>query len=234
MNPIRPQKQTKGRSNGVKTFSSKSKSPLTRFIVFSSVFHLFLFGTNYVFGSFYASPQFAIEVAPTSMDVAIIEEMKDNPPQAEDKITDILTVQENVPENLPKEEVKKSSPKEEAKEVSDKETPEYPKEVFLPGESKPEKGALKSVSPDYMRNPAPRYPQEARQRGWQGVVVLNVLVNAAGYSTKVEVDKGSGHIVLDQEALKTVQTWRFRPARMGNIRIESLVLIPIRFSLEMK
>lgn len=93
-------------------------------------------------------------------------------------------------------------------------------------------GAVTEAKPNYLRNPAPPYPLEAREKGWQGVVILRVLVDKTGYTIKVDKEKSSGYDILDESALKTVKSWRFRPAQLGALPVESLVRIPIRFELE--
>ena len=93
-------------------------------------------------------------------------------------------------------------------------------------------GAITEAKPNYLRNPAPPYPWEARQNGWQGVVLLKVSVDRSRRAVTVEKEHGSGYDVLDQSALKTVKNWRFRPAQMGAMPVESTVLVPIRFELE--
>lgn len=93
-------------------------------------------------------------------------------------------------------------------------------------------GAITEAQPFYLRNPAPSYPLKARQNGWEGTVLLRIFVNKDGYPVKVEVEKSSGHTVLDEAALKTVKRWKFRPAQLGNIPVESYVRVPVRFDLE--
>lgn len=185
---------------------------LSRFVVFSSVCHFLLVGSNSFIGLFYSKPQFTVQTAPTSVDVTLVEELKVEPRKEE-----IVEIKEDTPGILiPKEEIQ-IPPKEES-----------PKPV--PVDSL--RGAITETTPNYIKNPAPPYPLKARQNGWQGVVVLKVLVSVAGQSLQVEVEKSSGYSVLDEAAIKTVKIWRFRPAEIGNIPIESLVRVPIRFILE--
>lgn len=96
----------------------------------------------------------------------------------------------------------------------------------------PLRGAVTEVKPNYMRNPAPVYPREARQNGWEGVVLLEVLVNKSGETGDVIIKQSSGYNSLDRAALQAVKSWRFRPARLENRPIESSVQIPIRFKME--
>jgi protein TonB len=93
-------------------------------------------------------------------------------------------------------------------------------------------GAITEAKPNYLRNPAPPYPWEARQKGWQGVVILKVIVDRSGNPKNVEKEKGSGYAILDESALKTVKQWRFHPAQYGALPVESLVRVPVRFELE--
>jgi len=81
-------------------------------------------------------------------------------------------------------------------------------------------------------NRIPRYPEDARERGWEGVVVLNVSVGADGRADSVRVSRGSGHAVLDHAAADAVRRWRFEPARRAGMPVAAAVDVPIRFRLE--
>jgi len=86
--------------------------------------------------------------------------------------------------------------------------------------------------PKYGENPKPPYPQEARNKGYQGKVKLKVEVLPDGRVGEVELNESSGYEVLDQSALATVKRWRFIPARKGNVPISCWVNIPIKFELQ--
>jgi protein TonB len=82
-------------------------------------------------------------------------------------------------------------------------------------------------------NPAPRYPSDARLRNQQGTVLLRVLVAADGSVERIELGQSSGFDSLDQAAIETVRdSWRFVPAENDGAKLESWVIVPIRFSLE--
>ncbi|MBI4527309.1 MAG: energy transducer TonB [Deltaproteobacteria bacterium] len=85
--------------------------------------------------------------------------------------------------------------------------------------------------PSYTHNPKPEYPERARREGWQGTVLLRVLVDEKGNSKSIEVNRSSGFEALDHAAIQTVTRWRFSPARYGERRVESWVRIPIVFRL---
>lgn len=86
--------------------------------------------------------------------------------------------------------------------------------------------------PGYFRNPAPPYPEEARRLKQQGLTLLEVRVNPEGRVAEARIRQSSGFPLLDQAALKGVQSWKFKPATLGGIRVENLVLVPIRFQLK--
>jgi protein TonB len=92
-------------------------------------------------------------------------------------------------------------------------------------------GALTKAKPSYLRNPPPRYPEISRRLGEEGVVLLFVVVDREGSAVEVRVDKGSGHSLLDEAAVKAVKRWKFEPARLGPLPVESKVRIPVRFQL---
>ena len=94
-----------------------------------------------------------------------------------------------------------------------------------------EGGGYRNGNPTHLRNPAPRYPIEARRLGQQGLVVLVVQVDRAGRPTSVELKQRSGFPLLDESALTAVRRWTFRPAWIGGMTVESIVEVPIRFVL---
>ena len=88
------------------------------------------------------------------------------------------------------------------------------------------------AKPDYIQNPPPPYPPLAKQMRQEGIVMLSVDVNKEGAPINIEIIKSSGYRLLDQAALKAVRYWKFQPGSIGNIPVESMVTVPIRFRLE--
>jgi TonB family protein len=86
--------------------------------------------------------------------------------------------------------------------------------------------------PRYAVNPRPPYPDEAREKGYEGNVLLKVEVLPNGRVGHIEVKRTSGYEILDQSALLTVTQWRFIPARKGGEAIPFWVNIPIKFYLQ--
>jgi protein TonB len=94
------------------------------------------------------------------------------------------------------------------------------------------RGGGNGARPSYAENPKPTYPQEAREKGHQGEVVLRVEVLVNGQVGQIEIKKSSGYELLDHSALTTVKQWRFIPAKKGEASIPLWVNIPIKFQLQ--
>ena len=86
--------------------------------------------------------------------------------------------------------------------------------------------------PMYRKNTPPQYPLLARRRGYQGKVLLEVLVKKDGRAGSIRLARSSGYEVLDRAAIKGVRNWLFHPAKRGNELVEMWVEIPIRFQLK--
>ena len=185
--------------------------------VFSSILFASFLGHMVLIGagsSLSPSPQYAVEQAPSSMEVVLLTERKVKEKQPEpEKIIAIKDPSAQAFKLL----------KEKEKEIKKQEQ----KPVYVP----PIQGAVTEVKPAYLKNPAPVYPEYARTQGWEGSVLLKVFVNTDGTVGQIVVDRSSGHKILDGAALKTVKTWQFLPARMGKLSFSSWIKIPIRFRL---
>lgn len=85
------------------------------------------------------------------------------------------------------------------------------------------------VSPPIPTNrPAPPYSEKARMVGLQGTAVLWVVVNAQGTVEQTRVVKALG-LGLDQNALRTVRTWKFEPATRNGVPVPVRVMIEVAF-----
>ena len=92
--------------------------------------------------------------------------------------------------------------------------------------------SLRQARPLYRTNPNPRYPPMARRRGYQGTVVLEVLVDRNGSVGDLQVFKSSGYSILDRAAIDSVKKWTFEPGMRGNKNVDMWVRVPIRFELQ--
>jgi len=93
-------------------------------------------------------------------------------------------------------------------------------------------GTLHSAVSRYRQTPPPVYPQAARQKGYEGLVLISVEILENGASGQLIVKKSSGYAVLDQAALRAVKKWKFIPAVKNNVRIRTWGDVPIRFVLQ--
>jgi periplasmic protein TonB len=84
----------------------------------------------------------------------------------------------------------------------------------------------------YRHNPKPAYPVAARRRGQEGLVTLRVKVTDQGRASSVNLKRSSGFPLLDEAALKAVRDWRFDPARVGSLAVESEIEVPVHFELK--
>jgi TonB family protein len=61
----------------------------------------------------------------------------------------------------------------------------------------------------------PQYPTEARNQGWKGQARLAVDVDANGNVTNVRLINSSGHLELDEAAIRQARQWKFTPSASG-------------------
>lgn len=78
-----------------------------------------------------------------------------------------------------------------------------------------------------------RYPIVARQRGWEGIVVVLVTMAAKGAAPYVSLGQSSGFELLDQEALELVSKAVQTAEVPGSLRNRQFSLsLPIHYRLE--
>ncbi len=82
----------------------------------------------------------------------------------------------------------------------------------------------------YIEPPQPRYPPESRRSGEEGLVILRVLINEIGHVARVDVERSSGHVRLDEAARLAVERALFRPYVENGVPRMALATIPIEFS----
>ncbi|MFC1824356.1 energy transducer TonB, partial [Thermodesulfobacteriota bacterium] len=95
----------------------------------------------------------------------------------------------------------------------------------------PTPAPLQEAVPLYKQNPPPEYPRLARRRGYQGRVLLEVLVNQEGKVQDLRLLQSSGFPVLDRAAMASVRKWGFEPGRKGDDAVDMWVKVPVRFQL---
>jgi len=106
------------------------------------------------------------------------------------------------------------------------------KETDKEGETLSGKQIIREARPLYRSNPPPKYPVLARRKGFQGNVLLEVLVGPIGNVIDLRVLSSSGHPILDRAAKSSVKNWTFEPGMRGQEKVEMWVRVPIRFELK--
>ena len=182
------------------------------FIVALSLHLLLFFITGKIF---MASAQYSVQTSSGSIDVNLVAAPKSetvkSPEPIQEKQEEAIQVPKTVTEVPAKEQNEAKS-------------------------SNPNVGVRVEANPDYshsrFHNLPPPYPELAKQMKQEGLVVLTVDVNREGKPTNVAIEQSSNYPMLDQAALKAVRRWRFQPGRIGDLPIDSKVVVPIRFRLE--
>ncbi len=91
---------------------------------------------------------------------------------------------------------------------------------------------LQKAIPMYRQNKQPLYPAMAKRRGYEGEILLNVLVNPEGKVALIKIQRSSNHQSLDTAALEAVKNWLFVPATDGGRPFSMWVTVPIEFRLQ--
>ncbi len=94
--------------------------------------------------------------------------------------------------------------------------------VFQPG------GGVSTPIPIYQ--PDPPYTEQAREAKFQGDVVVEIVVQADGSVSDVQVVKPAG-LGLDESALKTVRTWKFKPGMKNGHPVAVQMIVDVSFRL---
>jgi protein TonB len=75
-------------------------------------------------------------------------------------------------------------------------------------------------------NHPPAYPTQARLQRQQGQVVLQYFVTPGGEVSNMKLVKSSGYASLDQEAIRSISQYKYRPGQQG------WTVHPVNFSLK--
>lgn len=86
------------------------------------------------------------------------------------------------------------------------------------------------TKPEALRIPAPVYSEFAREAGFSGVVLVDVLVGTDGRVKQVRLQRGV-HPLLDKAALEAAQRAQFTPGKQRDIPVEVWVTLPYGFIL---
>lgn len=85
--------------------------------------------------------------------------------------------------------------------------------------------------PLYRENRPPAYPEIARMRGYEGIVLLAAEILPDGRVGSMKIKKSSGYAVLDQSAVESIKPWKFEPARKSGKPFTVWIELPVKFVL---
>ena len=105
--------------------------------------------------------------------------------------------------------------------------------VSDPGPVAPPAGPVETAPSalGYKSMKAVAYPPIAARQKLEGTVMLRVLVGPDGVPQRVDVEKSSGHSILDRAARDAVMKWRFEPGTRNGQPFAAYGLVPIAFRL---
>jgi TonB family protein len=90
-------------------------------------------------------------------------------------------------------------------------------------------GESDTVPPRLLEGRDAEYPLGAVQEGVTGTVELKVVVDNEGFVERAVVVRSSGDARLDAAAIRSVMTWRYRPARRGGWPVPGTDLATVEF-----
>lgn len=100
-----------------------------------------------------------------------------------------------------------------------------PREVF-------KKGDAGVVMPTVIKETKPRYNRDAMRARVQGNIVMDVVVEPTGNVGEVKVTKSLDEkFGLDEEAVRTVKEWKFKPGTRNGKPVPVRVEIEMTFTL---
>jgi TonB family protein len=76
----------------------------------------------------------------------------------------------------------------------------------------------------------PEYSEEARKARYEGTVVLEAVVRKDGRIDVLHLVRSLG-FGLDENAIRALKQWRFRPATQNGVPVDSTLNIEVRFNL---
>jgi protein TonB len=89
-------------------------------------------------------------------------------------------------------------------------------------------GGVSAPRPRYA--PDPKYSEEARRAKFQGSVLLALIVGRDGNPRDLRILRSVG-LGSDEMSLEAVRTWRFEPARKGNVPVSVQISVEVNFRL---
>lgn len=87
------------------------------------------------------------------------------------------------------------------------------------------------VMPKVLQSPV-QYPEEARSRGEQGIVLVKARIDKNGKVAEAAIDPTQpASDVLGKAAVAAVEQWTFEPAKLKGEPVEVWIVVPVNFKL---
>jgi len=86
------------------------------------------------------------------------------------------------------------------------------------------------IAPKPIYTPDPDYSDKAREAKYQGIVVLNVVLDKTGSVARIMVLKPVGE-GLDEKAVEKLKSWRFQPASLNGEPVAVELHVEVSFQL---
>jgi protein TonB len=87
------------------------------------------------------------------------------------------------------------------------------------------------TEPKRIDGPNPHFPEQARQEGINGVVVMECVIAEDGSVRNVEVVQSNADI-LSVAAVEAVEQWTFEPATLDGLPVAIRYTLTVRFNLK--
>ena len=78
----------------------------------------------------------------------------------------------------------------------------------------------------------PIYPMRARQRGIEGWVKVQFVINEEGNTESIRIIKAEPESIFNKNVIRCVSSWRFSPGTIDGIKVKTLADQIIRFELD--
>jgi len=86
------------------------------------------------------------------------------------------------------------------------------------------------TSPIVTTQPAPEYSDEAREKKFNGVVLVGLIVDKDGMPQEVHIVRGVG-MGLDENSVATVRQYRFKPATENGNPVAVRMMVEISYNI---
>lgn len=86
------------------------------------------------------------------------------------------------------------------------------------------------TAPHAIYDPEPEYSEEARRLKYQGIAILQVVIDAEGRPRDVRIARSAG-MGLDEKAIDAVRKWRFEPGTLNGKPVAVVVNVEVNFRL---